>query len=73
MPKIGSRRQITLPAELCREANIGPGDEYDCYVDNYGHITIVKKVAGSAKGILKGVDTDKRLSDETSLQSAITS
>ncbi len=73
MPKISARRQITLPVELCREANIGPGDEYDCYVDNYGHITIIKKIAGSAKGILKGVATDKRLSDETSLLSAITS
>ena len=49
MPIISARRQITLPVELCREANIGPGDEYECYVDNYGHITIVKKIDGSAK------------------------
>ncbi len=73
MPKISARRQITLPIDLCRDANIGPGDEYDCYVDNYGHITIIKKIAGSAKGILKDVATDKRLSDAISLQSAISS
>ncbi len=73
MPKVSTRRRITLPIELCREANIGPGDEYECYVDNYGHITIIKKIAGSAKGILKCVATDKRMSDETSLQNAITS
>jgi len=73
MPKVSAKRQITLPVEQCREAHISPGDEYDSYVDNHGHITIIKKVAGSAKGVLKGITTDKRLSDEASLQSALTS
>ena len=73
MPKVSSKRQITLPVEQCRQAHIQPGDEYDSYVDNHGHITIIKKVAHSAKGILKGISTDKRMSDEASLQSALTS
>lgn len=73
MPKVSAKRQITLPIEQCREAHISPGDEYDSYVDNHGHITIIKKIAGSAKGVLKGINTDKRLTDEASLQSAINS
>lgn len=71
MPKISAKRQITLPIDQCREANISPGDEYISFVDNGGCITIIKKTSGAAKGILKGVKVDKRMSDESSLQSGI--
>jgi len=47
MPKVSAKIQITLPVEQCREAHIRPGDEYDSYVDNHGHITIVKRIVGS--------------------------
>jgi len=70
MPKVSAKRQITLPIEQCRAAGIEPGDEFDSYVDNEGHITIVKKVAGAAKGLLKRVPIDKHFSDEQSLQSS---
>ncbi len=73
MPKVSSKRQITLPVDQCRQAHIEPGDEYNSYVDNNGHITIIKSTPGAAKGILKGVKADKRLSDEASLQSAFDS
>ena len=69
MPKISSKRQITLPVDQCRLAGISPGDEYESYVDNNGHITIVRKAIGAAKGILKGIKVDKRLSDKASLHS----
>ncbi|MBO9483135.1 MULTISPECIES: AbrB/MazE/SpoVT family DNA-binding domain-containing protein [Gammaproteobacteria] len=71
MPVISSKRQITLPAEQCRQAGLAPGDEYESYVDNQGHITIVKKTMGAAKGLLKGIKTDKRVNEETSLQTGI--
>ncbi len=71
MPKVSAKRQITLPVDQCRQANIAPGDEYVSYVDNDGHITIIKKSPGAAKGVLKGIKTDKRLSDAASLRSAI--
>lgn len=71
MPKVSSKRQITLPIDQCKEVGIEPGDEYDSYVDNDGHITIVKKALGAAKGILKGMPLNKKHSDEQSLQSAI--
>ncbi len=73
MPKVSSKRQITLPVDQCRQAHIEPGDEYNSYVDNNGYITIIKSTPGAAKGILKGIKTDKQLSDETSLQSTIDS
>ena len=33
-------------------AGIAPGDEYESFVSNEGHITIIKKVRGAARGIL---------------------
>lgn len=71
MPKVSTKRQITLPIEQCRIADIGPGDEYESYVDNNGHITIIKKTPGAAKGILNHIAIDKRFRDESSLQNAI--
>ncbi len=73
MPKVSAKRQITLPIEQCREAGIEPGDEYSSFVDNEGHITIVRKVEGAAKGVLKGIKADKKYSDDESLQSSIAS
>ncbi|MCG7897871.1 MAG: AbrB/MazE/SpoVT family DNA-binding domain-containing protein [Candidatus Thiodiazotropha lotti] len=71
MPKVSAKRQITLPVEQCRVAGIGPGDEYQCFVDGEGHITIIKKAPGAARGILKGLKSNPKLSDEESLQSSL--
>ena len=71
MPKISAKRQITLPIDQCKAAGIGPGDEYDSYVDGKGRITIVKKKAGAAKGILKRVASGDRYTDEQSRQSGL--
>jgi bifunctional DNA-binding transcriptional regulator/antitoxin component of YhaV-PrlF toxin-antitoxin module len=73
MPIVSSKRQITLPADQCRTADINPGDEYVSFVDNLGHITIIKKTSGAASGLLKDIKIDKSLSDESSLLSAISS
>ena len=71
MPKVSAKRQITLPVDQCRLAGIEPGDECVSYVDNEGHITIIKKVTGSAKGILVNIKADNKISDEASLQSSL--
>jgi len=73
MPKVSAKRQITLPVDQCRQAHIEPGDEYNSYVDNNGYITIIKGTSGAAKGVLRGIKVDKRLSDGDSLQSALDS
>jgi bifunctional DNA-binding transcriptional regulator/antitoxin component of YhaV-PrlF toxin-antitoxin module len=70
MPKVSSKRQITLPVEQCQQVGIEPGDEYQSFIAN-GHITIVKKIPGAAKGILKHVKGDTSVTDEASLQSAL--
>ncbi len=70
MPKVSSKRQITLPVDQCRQVGIEPGDEYQSFVAD-GQITIVKKIPGAAKGILKHVNGDTSVTDEASLQSAL--
>ena len=70
MPKVSSKRQITLPVDQCRQIGIEPGDEYQSFVAN-GHITIIKKIPGAAKGILKNLKGDTSMTDEASLRSAL--
>ncbi len=71
MPVVSAKRQITLPVDQCRAAGIEPGDQYQSYVDNDGHITIIKQKPGAAAGILRDRKADKRFSDEESLASSL--
>lgn len=70
MPIVSAKRQITIPIDLCREADIEPGDEIETFIFN-GQITIVKKTKGAAQGVLAHVKGDKRFSDDDSLQSTL--
>ena len=67
MPRVGAKRQITLPVDQCGEAGIEPGDEYRSFVAD-GRITIVRKAAGAAKGFLSHVAGDRDVSEEESLR-----
>lgn len=69
MPKVSSKRQITLPIDLCVLAGIEPGDEVSVFVDRKGIMSIVKKTAGSAKGFLRAAPKIKKMTDENSLTS----
>jgi bifunctional DNA-binding transcriptional regulator/antitoxin component of YhaV-PrlF toxin-antitoxin module len=71
MPIVSSKRQITLPISQCREADIGPGDEYVSFVDNLGRITIVKKQMGAAHGVIADIKPNASISDEESLHSGL--
>ncbi|KEQ16277.1 AbrB/MazE/SpoVT family DNA-binding domain-containing protein [Endozoicomonas numazuensis] len=71
MPRVSAKRQITLPMDQCRQAGIEPGDEYESFVDHNGHITIIRKEAGAAEGLLKDLQPDPNLTDEDSLQDAM--
>jgi bifunctional DNA-binding transcriptional regulator/antitoxin component of YhaV-PrlF toxin-antitoxin module len=71
MPKVSAKRQITLPIDQCRIAGIEPGDDYQSFVDSEGHITIVKKVAGAAHGLLNRIKGNARMSDEASMKSGM--
>ena len=70
MSKVSSKRQITLPVEQCRELGIEPGDELECYVAN-GQLTLIKKEKGRAKGVLRHVKGNRRITDEESRQDAL--
>ena len=70
MPKLSSKRQITLPVEYCTELGIEPGDDLEFFVAN-GYLTAIKKNPGAAKGVLRNLKADKSMTDEESRQSAI--
>jgi AbrB family looped-hinge helix DNA binding protein len=65
MPKVSSKRQITLPVEGCGELDIQPGDEVEIF--RYGdQFNIVKKEMGAAAGLLKGSKVNKKVSERES-------
>jgi len=70
MPKISSKRQITIPIEQCNALGINPGDIIESFVAD-GQITLVKKIEGAASGLLKNVKPVASISDEESLESAL--
>lgn len=71
MSKVSSKRQVTLPIDLCHLAGIEPGDEVSILVDRQGIISIVKKTVGASKGILRGVQKINNMSDEDSLENVM--
>lgn len=70
MPKVSRKRQITLPASQCDLLGIKPGDEIETFVAA-GHLTIVKKVEGSAQNLLQQVKSDSSITDQESLEDAL--
>ncbi|WP_076537269.1 AbrB family transcriptional regulator [Shewanella sp. UCD-KL21] len=71
MAKVSAKRQITLPIEQCAIAHIYAGDDVESFVDRQGVISIVKKQAGAAKGLLKDIVTNELISEQKSLESAL--
>ena len=71
MAKVSAKRQITLPVEQCVVAHINAGDDIESFVDRQGVISIVKKQPGKAKGLLKGIKANINVTEEESLESAI--
>jgi len=68
MPRVSSKRQITLPAGDCAELGIAPGDEVE--ILRYGNqFNIVKKTPGAADGILAGIKANQMVSEQESLYS----
>jgi len=61
MPKVSSKRQITLPVIGCEQLGIQPGDEVE--ILRYGNqFNIIKKQTGSTAGILKGSEINHSVS-----------
>ena len=70
MPRIGAKRQITLPVHQCRQAGIEPGDEYRSFAFD-GYITIIPQRPGSAWGCLAHLEAHDTISDEQSRQDTV--
>ncbi len=70
MPKVSAKRQITIPIDQCQALGIEPGDIVESFVVD-GQLTLVKKVAGAAKGFLSHVQQQSTITDEESLQSVM--
>ena len=58
---MSAKRHITHPIDQCKEAGMGPGDEYRSFVAA-GRITIVRQGAGAARGMLRHVTVRARTS-----------
>jgi AbrB family looped-hinge helix DNA binding protein len=68
MPKVSSKRQITLPVTGCEELDIKPGDEVEIF--RYGNqFNIVKREPGAAAAMLRGTRANKGVSERESLKS----
>lgn len=70
MPKLSSKRQVTLPSALCRELGVEPGDELEIFVAD-GRLTLIRQRRGAARGLLRHVRGDRRVGDEASRDSAL--
>ncbi len=70
MPRVSSKRQITLPASQCRMVGINPGDEYKSFISK-GHISIVRQKTDSAWKCLSHLRRDDSISEQQSLQDSI--
>lgn len=70
MPMLSSKRQITLPKELCDRLGIQPGDDL-LLLEHEGRITILKRTEGRSAGLLAHVKADTRFTEAESLESAI--
>lgn len=70
MSVLSSKRQVTLPKQLCDRLVIAPGDVLDI-LEHEGRITLLKKQAGRSLGALRHLKADTRYSDEASKASQV--
>ncbi|ADE16413.1 transcriptional regulator, AbrB family [Nitrosococcus halophilus Nc 4] len=66
MHKVGPKRQITLPKDLCAKSGIQPGDRVEIF-EYEGRITVIKKERGASLGLLKHLKGDTSVTNEGSL------
>jgi len=71
MHKVTAKRQVTIPKALCQKAHIEPGDMVEIF-EYEGRVTVIKKKLGAATGIAQHLKRDTSVSDEASLDDALT-
>ena len=70
MHKVSSKRQVTLPKDLCDQTGILPGDYVEIFEFN-GKLTVIKKIIGSSAGSLQHLKPRMAIRDNESLQDAL--
>jgi AbrB family looped-hinge helix DNA binding protein len=70
MPVLSPKRQVTLPKELCDRLKVEPGDDLQI-LEHEGRITILKRVKGASKGVLRHVKVNRQVSDAESRDDAM--
>lgn len=70
MHKLSSKRQVTLPKELCGKVGIAPGDMVEIF-EYEGRITVIKQEVGASAGVLKHLKGNPAISDDESLQDTL--
>ena len=70
MPILSSKRQVTLPKELCDRLRVRPGDQVE-FLEHNGRITILKKAKGASAGVLRHRKANPRFSDDESLRDSL--
>jgi len=70
MATLSSKRQVTLPKELCDRLRVGPGDQVE-FLEHNGRITVLKKARGASAGVLRHLKADARFSDAGSLRDSL--
>lgn len=70
MATLSSKRQITLPKELCDKAGIHPGEQFRILEHN-GHITLIKQRHNASAGVLQHLKARADMTDSESRDNAI--
>lgn len=70
MPRLSSKRQITIPKELCERADFHEGDSFRI-VEHNGHITLIHQRENASAGLLKGFTMTPGVTEGESRDSAI--
>ncbi|MDO9318904.1 MAG: AbrB/MazE/SpoVT family DNA-binding domain-containing protein [Gammaproteobacteria bacterium] len=70
MATLSSKRQITLPKELCDKANIHPGEQFRILEHN-GHITLIKQRNNASAGVLQHLKMRADVTDSESRDNTI--
>ena len=70
MPVLSSKRQVTIPKEICDRLGVHEGDDL-LFFEHEGRITIIKREPEASSGVLAHINADPAISDEQSRDSSI--
>jgi bifunctional DNA-binding transcriptional regulator/antitoxin component of YhaV-PrlF toxin-antitoxin module len=71
MPLLSSKRQVTLPKDLCDRLGLAIGNDLNI-LEHEGRITILKRTKGASKGVLSHVKINRDVTEAESRDDAMT-